>query len=238
MRRKVTLAGELKEKFGEVFYINADSHQDLLKCISANRPGFKKYLLDAIDKDIGFTIDMADKSVESEEDLLLPLKEGDVTITSIPAGSKTGIGKIIAAVAIAYLMIVSAGTAALAAPGSTFAAGTSAFSAGISATTTFSGLQMMGMTLAANLAITGYHQIMAPDPSVDDSDEASTYLFQGSQQTIIEGDPIPILYGELRVPGRPIAMNIEQGRYKNNNVVIDRNNNLDIIDSEKDKEYT
>ncbi len=231
MRRKVTLAGELKEKFGEVFYVNADSYQDILKCINANRPEFKKYVLDCVDKNVGFTIDMADKSVESEEDLLVPLQEGDVTITSIPAGSKTGVGKILAAIAIAYLVIVTAGASAIAAGEA--AAGASAWSAGLSAS--FSGMQTMAMGLAVSLATAGIQQVLAPDPAVDE--EITDYIYQGTQQLVVEGDPIPVLYGELRVPGRPVAFNLSQGEFMNNNVIIDRNNNLDIIDSEKYREY-
>ena len=149
MRRKVTLAGELKEKFGEVFYVNADSHQSILKCINANRPEFKQYLLESIDKNVGFTIDMAGESV-AEEDLLTPLKDGDVTITAIPAGSKSGMGKILAAIALAVLVIYTAGAATLAAtPGAATGFGAT-MSAGMGAT--FSGMQMMGMGLAVNLA--------------------------------------------------------------------------------------
>ena len=152
MRRKVTLAGELKEKFGEVFYVNADSHQSILKCINANRPEFKQYLLESIDKNVGFTIDMAGESV-AEEDLLTPLKEGDVTITAIPAGSKSGMGKILAAIALAVLVIYTAGAALLAAtPGAATGFGAT-MSAGMGAT--FSGMQMMGMGLAVNLALAG-----------------------------------------------------------------------------------
>ena len=49
---------------------------------------------------------------------------------------------------------------------------------------------------------------MSPDPSVDNQQDES-YLFQGSSHTIIEGDPVPILYGQLRVPGRPISFEIK-----------------------------
>ena len=45
--------------------------------------------------------------------------------------------------------------------------------------------------------------MMAPDPATD-KDGPESYLFNGSQQNVSEGDPIPLLYGELRVPGRPI----------------------------------
>ena len=42
---------------------------------------------------------------------------------------------------------------------------------------------------------------MAPDPAVD-QDAPTNYLFSGGANNAVEGDPIPILYGELRVPGR------------------------------------
>ncbi len=232
MRRKVTLAGELKEKFGEVFYVNADSHQDILKCIEANRPEFKRYLLDSIDKDVGFTIDMAGESV-AEEDLLVPLTEGDVTITAIPAGSKTGMGKILAAIALAVLVVYTAGAATLAASGTTGAGFGATLSAGMGAS--FSGMQMIGMGLAVNLAFAGMQQLMAPDPAVD-KDTAVNYMYSGSAQTIVEGDPLPVLYGELRVPGRPVGLDIINGVYRNNNAIIDFNNNLTIIDSELEEE--
>tara|TARA_R110000772_G_scaffold262098_2_gene380990 strand:- start:4 stop:708 length:705 start_codon:yes stop_codon:yes gene_type:complete len=233
MRRKVTLAGELKEKFGEVFYVNADSHQSILKCINANRPEFKQYLLDSIDKNVGFTIDMAGESV-AEEDLLIPLKEGDVTITAIPAGSKSGMGKILAAIALAVLVVFTAGTALLAATPGAATGFAATMSAGMGAT--FSGMQMMGMGLAVNLAMAGIQQLMAPDPAVD-SGSPTNYMYQGSAQTIIEGDPVPILYGELRVPGRPVGLDIINGVYRNNNVTIDSNNNISILDSELQEEF-
>lgn len=60
--------------------------------------------------------------------------------------------------------------------------------------------------------------MMLPDPSVDTQDES--YLFQGSGQTLIEGDPVPLLYGELRIPGRPVSMVVRnQGGYFYNDSV-------------------
>jgi hypothetical protein len=34
-----------------------------------------------------------------------------------------------------------------------------------------------------------------------------TYLM-GAEQNIIEGDPVPVLYGRLRVPGQPVSFEI------------------------------
>ena len=57
--------------------------------------------------------------------------------------------------------------------------------------------------LAVNLALVGIQEMMAQDPSVD-ADQEESYLFNGQEQNIIEGDPVPVLYGKLEVPGQPI----------------------------------
>ena len=49
--------------------------------------------------------------------------------------------------------------------------------------------------------------MMAPDPATD-GDQESSYLFNGAEQNIIQGDPVPVLYGQLRVPGQPISFEI------------------------------
>ncbi len=78
---------------------------------------------------------------------------------------------------------------------------------------------------------------MAPDPATDD-DSPTNYLYSGAQQNVVEGDPVPILYGELRIPGRLVGLDIVQGRYRNNNVIIDSNSNdLILIESEMQEEY-
>jgi hypothetical protein len=81
---------------------------------------------------------------------------------------------------------------------------------------------------------------MAPDPAVD-QDAPSNYLFSGGANNSVEGDPIPIMYGELRVPGRPISVDIAQGgnavqrggtQVTINNVVPDSANNANIAQTQ------
>jgi hypothetical protein len=62
---------------------------------------------------------------------------------------------------------------------------------------------------------------MAPDPAVD-QDAPTNYLFSGGANNAVEGDPIPILYGELRVPGRPISVDILQGGNGSNGGMFDQ----------------
>jgi predicted phage tail protein len=190
MKRKIYLEGELADKFGKELNANVSSVREALLLINANYPDFKKYLVDSHDAGVGFAIDVAGIQVE-EDDIILPLAEGDITIMSVPAGSKgSGVMKIIAAIAIIAFMLTPVGQAL--------------FFTGVGPG---AGLNLAGYVaagFAVNLAMAGIQQLMAPDPSVDEQSPQS-YLFNGSEQNIIEGDPVPVLYGELRVPGRPIS---------------------------------
>jgi predicted phage tail protein len=202
MERKVYLVGDIGDKFGRTHSVHADSFSDIMKCIEANNPTLKSYLLNAHEAGVGFTIDIEGKAEEHEEDLLLPLKPGDVTISAIPAGSKSGGAKIFAALVLTFFVLPMIGAGSFVGPGMTTMEGIGA----ALATTAGKATAM----LALNLAMTGMQQLMAPDPSVDDGPE--DYLFNGSGQNIQEGDPVPLLYGELRVPGRPVSININVGQ--------------------------
>ena len=229
MQRKVYLVGELGEKFGSSFTVHASSYSEVFKCLEANHPTFKKYLLDSQEKGVGFTVETAGKFVQEDRELLLPLSAGDITIAALPAGSKSGGMKIFAAAALFFVLgplAAQAATASGFASGVTLSAGT----VGASAAGTFMGLTAAQITTAVgtmslNLALTGLQQLMAPDPSVDAA-SPTNYLFNGAQQNIVDGDPIPLLYGELIVPGRPISLEISQNTHGSNNVFTDWTGNV------------
>ena len=198
MMRTVYLEGELANKFGEKFTIEANSAQDVFKCLNVNFPTFKQYLVDSHEKGVGFTCQLADRFLESADDLLLKYGKGDMIVTPVPAGSKSAVGKIIAAIAIAIVVITNPAIL-----GTTFSTGSIA--AG-----TFA-LETAGMFLAlgaVSLAMAGLSQMMAPDPSVDSGAQEESYVYQGTNQNGRIGDPIPVVYGQMRVPGLPIGNNI------------------------------
>jgi len=222
MNRKVYLEGELGNKFGKEFTMNAKSFSDVFRCLECNYPEIRQYLIECEENNIGFVCEVAGTPLNSEAELLLQYNEGDMVVTPLPAGSKSGGAKILAAIAITML---TAGAAAALMPNTMAAVGAaatgvptystgfmSAFSSGANfgaalgaASQSLAGLTALGV--AVNLAMTGVNQIMAPDPSVD-NDQDESYLFQGTGQTLIEGDPVPVLYGQLRVPGRPISTQV------------------------------
>ena len=206
MQRNIYLEGDLGIKFGTHMSFNAPSVADAIKLIEVNDDDFRGYLIDAHEKGVGFHIDVAGEEIEYDEELLLPLHEGDITITPVPAGAKGG-GKILAAILIVTLLVVTGGMAA-AALGPAGASGLAGFlftGYGTSLALSIPGYLLAG--LAASLAMSGLAEIMAPDPATD-ADQQSSYLFNGNEKNVIEGDPIPVLYGRLRVPGQPISFEI------------------------------
>ena len=69
---------------------------------------------------------------------------------------------------------------------------------------------MAGMAIAlvgVSIAMSGLQEMMAPDPATD-NDQESSYLFNGAEQNLIEGDPVPVLYGRLQIPGQPVNFEV------------------------------
>jgi len=188
MKRKVYLEGEIGEKFGREFILNVDSFAEVIRCLDCNFPEFRKYMIDSENRGIGFICEVSGTAIQDERELLLIDKnDGDFTISAVPAGSKKGAKIIVGAI----LMYV-------------------AFSMGSPEGATLV-LQNFLYAAGANLVLTGVQEILAPDPSVDDAQDES-YLYQGTSQTLVEGDPVPLLYGKLRVPARSISASIRNER--------------------------
>ena len=208
MQRNIHIEGEMGALFGAQHHMNAPTVRDVFKLMQVNHPGFKKYLIDSHEKGISFAIEVGGEDVEYAEELLLPLHKGDVLITPVPEGAG-GNKKILAALAIVAVLVISGGFAGLttgANPGYLVASGGGLNTAGL-----------IAVSITTNLALAGLQEVMAPDPATD-SDQEESYLFNGQEQNIIEGDPVPILYGKLEVPGQPINFEISNRTKKSNGI--------------------
>ena len=56
MTRKIHLNGEMSTLFGQQYAFGGETVQDAIRCIDANNPGFKQYLMACHENDIGFSI--------------------------------------------------------------------------------------------------------------------------------------------------------------------------------------
>jgi predicted phage tail protein len=187
--RNLYLNGALGQKFGNRHAVDAESIAETLKFLDCNFSDFKKYLVDCEGKNVSFNIKIEERALDCAAELILPITKGDIVITPIPAGSKSGGEKIIAGVLLGALVLSQPGFLMIEGGKTLGIAGT-----------------MLG-GLSVNLLLAGIQQVMAPDPATD-QDQEESYLFNGAEQNIIEGDPVPILYGRLRVPGQPINFEV------------------------------
>jgi len=192
--QKVKLIGNIS-KFGENWETNCNNIRDIFKLIECQTPGFRQHLIGAADAGVGYEIRRGQEFLESEEELFLSLNDEDIIITEVPAGAKSAGAKILAAIAIVVVIGLTGG------------GGLAAFGSNI--VTAFTGgggfLATTGAMLAVNLAMGGISQLLAPGPETDKKQNEG-YLFNGPVNTVQQGMPIPVCYGELRIGGAPVGV--------------------------------
>ena len=192
----VKLMGDLGEKFG-TDWVSADNNmRDILKLIDAQCDGFADEMMYMLEKDnIGLeVINGKDLLIETEDDIgdmFLPVLEDTVYITPVPAGSGFGdIAKIVLGVVIAIFapaLIVSLGAAL----------GCYAATAGLGAFLMANAALIAG-AIGGLLALKGLTDYLTPQTP---GESPESYLFGNAQENVKMGSPVPLLYGELIVPG-------------------------------------
>tara|TARA_R110001592_G_scaffold118871_2_gene321508 strand:- start:1642 stop:2592 length:951 start_codon:yes stop_codon:yes gene_type:complete len=227
----VKLMGEMGEKFGSEWECVDTNVRDIMKCINIQTEGLQEYLLDCHMKNIEFSIQSGDNLIEEFPELYLNIAKEELIITPVPAGSGKGLGKLITGLLLlaAFLFMPGLG-AAMTTGGATTAGGSFAVGAGAtggvmqagimygtgtsvaSAISAGAALNLGGMAvmmLGTNLALMGLAEMSAPDPDATTNDPS--YLFNGAQNHIEQGKPVPLLYGELTIGGAPIYQGYTPG---------------------------
>ena len=192
----VKLMGQLGEKFG-TDWVSADNNmRDILKLIEAQCKGFADEMMYMLEKDnIGLEIVHGkDLLVETDDDIgdmFLPVIEDTVYITPVPAGSGFGdIAKIVLGIVIAIFapaLIATLGAAL----------GCYAATAGLGAFLIANAALIAG-AIGGLLALKGLTDYLTPQTPGESPD---SYLFGNAQENVKMGSPVPLLYGELIVPG-------------------------------------
>jgi len=220
----VKLMGEMGEKFGSEWECVDTNMRDILKCINVQTEGLQEYLLDCHLKNIEFSIQSGDTLIEEFPELYLNVARDEVIITPVPAGSGKGLGKLITGLLLLAALFFMPGLGVHLTSGGAVAgsgAGSMAFVSGSGAilgTSTQAALasgatlNIAGsavMMLGTNLALMGLAEMSAPDP--DRTTDDPSYLFNGAENHIEQGQPVPLLYGELTIGGAPIYQGYTPG---------------------------
>jgi predicted phage tail protein len=186
------------ERFGETFTVSIDKPIDIFKLLDCQISGFRAYLIQALEAGLDLAIVSKNNILieEPAEIFLIDKNPTEYYISLVPAGSGW-FGKILAAVAIAVVSYFTFGSA-----NAIFA---SASWAGNVATN----LYMM----AALVAIAGIVELLTKTPKTKE-EEKGPGIFDGPENTIKSGQPVPILYGQLLIGGAPIHVDISSAEQK------------------------
>lgn len=210
----VKLMGEIGEKFGTEWNMNVSNFRDMFRLIECQTDGFKEYLVDCAEKGIDFTIQNGEELVEGTLDALIAPVKDTVIITPIASGAGAkDVFKIIAGVLliiygpqfIDQIFFGDGGSQSV----ELVEGGQETVTTGkkISKAQIYSrrAIQTLGTTLGMD-GVTGY---LTPDSP---SDAGKSYLYDGPENNVLQGAPVPLLYGRLLIGGSVINFGFIEDR--------------------------
>jgi len=188
MQRDVYLHGELA-KFGSHWNMNAPKIADAIKLIDCQTQGFKKYLIEAAEAGLELAMTVNNKKIEDPLEFGLDNINGDMHLVLMPSGSKRGWGRVILGAILFAIAVWATGGWALASAGEM----------------TF-GMSMLA-SIGVNLMMMGITELTTKAPKHNKDEEKG--LFNGPENTLVQGTPVPIAYGKLLIGGKPISVNFK-----------------------------
>jgi len=217
----VKVYGQLASYLGQrVFRADVSSPAEAVRFLCANFCGLEQWLIDSAKDGIGYRV-MAGRTRIGEDDFAMPCSPDRViSITPVLTGAGGNTGSIFAGIGLIALAILAAplggGFLGLGAGafGSTatgpLAAGfavQSGFTLGAAASTAIG-------AIGASMVLGGVAGLISPTATNQTNFAASnpraskSYSFSGTQNTSIQGTPIPVVYGKMHVGSVTISAGI------------------------------
>lgn len=198
--RTIRLHGELGRLFGRVHRLAVQSSAEAVRALGILFPEFKAYLANSRDRGLAFAVFYGKRNIGQDE-LTHPPGAAEIRIAPVVQGSKNGgglqtvLGVVLIAVASYFTMGLAAGAA-----GSTALFGT--------ASAAWTTVGMVGISLA----IGGVAQMITGQQAKIDSSEAAdnrpSYNFSGIKNTVTQGNPVPLCYGEMTTGSAQLSLGI------------------------------
>ena len=198
MLSKIKVYGRLARFLGErTFEAEISSPVDAFKFLLANFPNLESHMMEQ-----NYCVKVGDYEI-SETELAIPTGSQEIRIVPVIMGAKKGLGRFLLGVAIIG--------AAIFVPGAAPALTTSGF---ISGTAGASFLVTAAANIGLYLALSGISQMITPTEDVGaDSDDPSSFTFNGVQNTIRAGVAIPVVYGEIFTGSLVVSGGIDTDDY-------------------------
>lgn len=188
----IHLGGKLGQLFGKRWDLMVSSPAEAIRAIDVNLKGKLRAYLTKQGNSKFYKVGVGKKDcLVGKEELSNRSGRSDIYITPTAKGRSSGVGKILAAVALVIVAIY----APFALPGLTVAQ-------------TTAGLYMV----AASLAIGGVVQLLTPTPNFNQNaqgDSRGSNLFQGNSAAVSQGGGVGLVYGRALVTPMPVSISFD-----------------------------
>lgn len=194
--RTIRLYGYLGAQFGRVHRLAVASCADAVQALCVLLPGFERELMTSKDRGVGYACFLGRRNLADDQLCDLAGQE-DIRIAPMVQGAKRGglftlvLG---AALFFAAPYLVNPATAGLLGEGGAMVLG--------------AGVGSMGKLLM----LSGVTQLLSPQQkglsTADGPDNGASYNFNGPVNTSAQGNPVPLLYGELIIGSAAISAGI------------------------------
>ena len=186
---EVIIHGEMGKIFGETHKFKVSKLLEVISALSANRKGFRNYIIDKSNDGIHYAM-INPENPEKQYRSMQDLQEENVpeTLHIVPAISGAFV---FSAVAIVVGVIAKGAIAAAA----------------------FLGSGGFLANLAIGLLIQGIMSLLFPvelpkAQTAESKVDTSSYIFSNLDNNLVQGFPVPLLYGELRVGSNIIGTSV------------------------------
>ncbi|MDR0259957.1 MAG: tail assembly protein [Comamonas sp.] len=194
--RTIRLYGYLGARFGRVHRLAVASTAEAVQALCVLLPGFEQELMTSKDRGVGYACFLGKRNL-GEDRLNDPAGQEEIRIAPIVQGSKRGgLFSVVlgAALFFAAPYLVNPTTAALLGEG-----GAMAFGAGVA-------------SAGKLLMLSGVVQALSPQQkgvsTKDGPDNGASYNFNGPVNTTAQGNPVPLIYGELFIGSATVSAGI------------------------------
>lgn len=180
--KTIRLRGVLGATFGRIHRLAVSSPAEAVRALCVTKPGFEKFLMEAKDNGLGFAVFIGKRNLREDQLLDLNGRE-EIRIAPMLLGAKRGgVLQIILGVVLIAVGIYMVG-----------AFGWTGIGGKI-------GGYMIGMGIS--MIVGGVMQMLAPRPkgksTGDKPENTPSYAFNGSVNTMAQGYPVPVAYGQGR----------------------------------------
>lgn len=215
--RTVKLYGHLGKSFGKLHQYDVRTPAEALRALIANYPKFEQALLDK--NYIGYKVVVGNEIKENSEELYYPA-DGDIKIIPIVQGAGGNTGMIILGVVlIAAAVILQQYEFVPVIAGETLAGGAVAVEAGMVSAAAYSSIAAYAatgmMVVGTALVMSGISNLLfsPTTPQARDAEEQYTSsYFNGAVNLTAQGNPVPLVYGKLRVGSQVVSAGLLTSR--------------------------